>query len=95
MDRWAYWSNQTSKASIQQVEDGPAGFRFSAKITSLAATSAGGGDWFGFMTTIEAQDLYDLEQGTANAKDFTLSFYVKSSITGLDGFASPVPTTVD
>jgi len=82
MDRWAYWSSLTSKASIQQVEDGPAGFRFSAKITSLAATSATSGDWFGFLTTIEAQDLYDLEQGTANAKDFTLSFYVKSSVTG-------------
>ena len=82
MDRWAYWSNQTSKASIQQVEDGPAGFKFSAKITSLAATSAGSGDWFALLTTIEAQDLYDLEQGTANAKDFTLSFYVKSSVTG-------------
>jgi len=82
IDRWAYWSNQASKASVQQVTDAPAGFYNSAKVTSLAATSAGGGHWFGYLTTIEAQDIYDLAQGTANAKNITLSFYVKSSITG-------------
>ena len=82
IDRWAYWSNQASKASIQQVTDAPAGFYNSAKCTSLSAHTADSGHWFGYLTTIEAQDIYDLAQGTANAKNFTLSFYVKSSITG-------------
>ena len=82
IDRWAYWSNQASKTSIQQVTDAPAGFKHSAKCTSLSAHTAAAGHWFGYITTIEAQDIYDLAQGTANAKSFTLSFYVKSSITG-------------
>ena len=82
IDRWAYWSNQASKASVQQVTDAPVGFYNSAKCTSLAATTAGNGDWFGYLTAIEGQDIYDLAQGTANAKSFTLSFYVKSSVTG-------------
>ena len=82
IDRWAYWSNQTSKASVQQVTDAPAGFYNSAKCTSLSAHTADAGHWFGYLTTIEAQDMYDLAQGTANAKNITLSFYVKSSITG-------------
>ena len=82
IDRWAYWSNQTSKASVQQVTDAPAGFYNSAKCTSLSAHTADSGHWFGYLTTIEAQDIYDLAQGTANAKNITLSFYVKSSITG-------------
>ena len=82
IDRWAYWSNQASKTSIQQVTDAPAGFKHSAKCTSLSAHTADAGHWFGYTTTIEAQDIYDLAQGTANAKSFTLSFYVKSSITG-------------
>ena len=82
IDRWAYWSNQASKASVQQVTDAPAGFYNSAKCTSLSAHTADSGHWFGYLTTIEAQDIYDLAQGTANAKNITLSFYVKSSITG-------------
>ena len=82
IDRWAYWSNQASKASVQQVTDAPVGFYNSAKCTSLAATTAANGDWFGYLTSIEGQDIYDLAQGTANAKSFTLSFYVKSSVTG-------------
>ena len=82
IDRWGYWSNQASKTSIQQVTDAPVGFKHSAKCTSLSAHTAAAGHWFGYLTTIEAQDIYDLEQGTANAKSFTLSFYVKSSIKG-------------
>ena len=85
IDRWAYWSNQASKASVQQVTDAPAGFYNSAKCTSLSAHTADSGHWFGYLTTIEAQDIYDLAQGTANAKNMTLSFYVKSS--------APEPTT--
>ena len=82
LDRYFYWSNQASKASVQQVTDAPVGFSHSAKCTVVSAHTASSGHWFGFGTTIEAQDMYDLEQGTSNAKTFTLSFYVKSSVTG-------------
>ena len=82
LDRWAYWSNQASKTTIQQVVDAPVGFRFSSKCTVASAYSISSGDWFGYMTHIEGQDLYDLELGNSNAKAFTLSFYVKSSVAG-------------
>ena len=82
LDRWAYWSNQASKTTIQQVVDAPVGFRFSSKCTVASAYSINSGDWFGYMTHIEGQDLYDLELGNSNAKAFTLSFYVKSSVAG-------------
>tara|TARA_B100000945_G_scaffold149814_1_gene120159 strand:- start:203 stop:1576 length:1374 start_codon:yes stop_codon:yes gene_type:complete len=82
IDRWAYWSNQASKASVQQVTDAPVGFYNSAKCTVVSAHTAASGEWFGYTTGIEGQDIYDLAQGTANAKSFTLSFYVKSSVTG-------------
>jgi hypothetical protein len=82
LDRWAYWSNQASKTTIQQVEDAPVGFKYSSKCTVASAYSIASGDWFGYMTHIEGQDLYDLELGNSNAKAFTLSFYVKSSVAG-------------
>ena len=82
LDRWAYWSNQASKTTIQQVEDAPVGFKYSSKCTVASAYSIASGDWFGYMTHIEGQDLYDLELGNSNAKTMTLSFYVKSSVAG-------------
>ena len=82
LDRWAYWSNVASKTTIQQVEDAPVGFKYSSKCTVASAYSISSGDWFGYMTHIEGQDLYDLELGNSNAKTMTLSFYVKSSVAG-------------
>jgi len=82
LDRWAYWSNQASKTTIQQVEDAPVGFRFSSKCTVASAYSINSGDWFGYMTHIEGFDLYDFELGNSNAQTMTLSFYVKSSVAG-------------
>ena len=80
LDRWAYWSNVASKTTIQQVEDAPVGFKYSSKCTVASAYTISSGDWFGYMTHIEGQDLYDLELGNSNAKTMTLSFYVKSSL---------------
>jgi len=82
LDRWAYWSNVASKTTIQQVEDAPVGFKYSSKCTVASAYSISSGDWFGYVTHIEGQDLYDLELGNSNAKTMTLSFYVKSSVAG-------------
>ena len=55
LDRWAYWSNQASKTTIQQVEDAPVGFKYSSKCTVASAYSISSGDWFGYMTHIEGQ----------------------------------------
>ena len=76
--------NQT----YQQVNDGPDGFEKSLKIVTNTAESdiASTGEYLALYHKIEGQDLQDLEYGTSRAKPVTVSFYVKSSITGTFGF---------
>mgnify|MGYP001493208985 CR=1 FL=1 len=70
--------------SYQQVSDGPDGFPKSLKITTNTAESdiASAGEYLALYQKIEGQNLQDLAYGTAGAKPVTVSFYVKSSITG-------------
>jgi hypothetical protein len=87
VDRWRSgpvaqtWG--TGVVAAQQQVDAPAGFYNSVKLTvSTADTSLAATDGYGFIQQIEANNLYDLNWGTADAKTVTLSFWVKSSITG-------------
>jgi len=69
--------------AAQQQVDAPAGFYNSVKLTvSTADSSLASTDGYGFIQQIEANNLYDLNWGTADAKTVTLSFWVKSSLTG-------------
>ena len=70
--------------SYQQVSDGPDGFPKSLKITTNTAESniASTGEYLALYQKIEGQNLQDLAYGTISAKPVTVSFYVKSSITG-------------
>jgi hypothetical protein len=73
----------TGVVAAQQQVDAPAGFYNSVKLTvSTADTSLASTDGYGFIQQIEANNLYDLNWGTADAKTVTLSFWVKASITG-------------
>jgi len=74
--------------SYQQVSDGPRGFPKSLKITTNTAESdiASGGEYLALYQKIEGQNLQDFAYGTASAKPVTVSFYVKSSITGTFGY---------
>jgi hypothetical protein len=87
LDRWATFSTQSSKLSVQQVTDAPAGFISSLKVTSLSAYSVSASDIFSFKQAIEGFNFQDFMYGTANAATFTLSFWVKSSLTGTFGGA--------
>ena len=61
----------------------PVGFSKSLKIATTTAETALAADEYGNMQyAIEAQDLQSLAYGTSSAKSFTLSFYVKSNLTG-------------
>ena len=84
-DRWRCGLNQASKFSIQQQSEAPVGFSSSLKITSLSAYSLAVGDLFLFEQRIEGFNFSDLAWGTASAKAVTLSFYVRSSLTGTFG----------
>ena len=88
VDRWAAGINVASKFSMQQnTADAPTtqGFSHCVKITSLSAYSLGAGDVAVFKQTVEGLNMADFAWGTASAKAVTLSFWVRSSLTGTFG----------
>jgi len=82
LDRWGFWASNPDRFTSQQVVDAPPGHYNSIKITSLTAHTFGGSHAFTVTQRIEAQNLYGTEIGTASAKTYTISFWVKSSLTG-------------
>ena len=90
LDRWNAVYSIGSKFSVQQNAGSvtpPAGFRNYLGVTSLAATSLGAGDYYNIAQSIEGFNVADLNWGTANAQTVTLSFWVRSSLTGAFGGA--------
>ena len=86
-DRFKFDLSQASKLKAQQVSDGPTGFTKSLKITSLAATTPGASDYYILQHIIEGLSSAHLGWGASGAKTVTLSFWVKSSLTGTFGAA--------
>jgi len=88
LDRWTYAATQSSKFSLQQNAGSvtpPVGFVNYLGLTSLSAYSIVTSDLFGFQQRIEGFNTSDLAWGTANAASVTLSFWVRSSLTGTFG----------
>jgi hypothetical protein len=84
-DRWecfAQGGSGTGTATVQRVADAPPGFAYSLKYTVTNAKSPATSDDFEVGQRIEGQNVMDLAYGTASAKTTTLSFWVKSSLTG-------------
>jgi hypothetical protein len=79
-----FLANQTDGAfSLQQVTDAPTEFTNSLKVTvTTADTSLSSAQRFVINHGLEGFNMADLAYGTANAKTTTLSFWVKSSVTG-------------
>jgi len=86
IDRWFANENTDGVMTAEQVEDAPTGFINSVKlITTTADTNLTTVQSAQFMQNIEGLNVYDLGFGSASAKTVTLSFWVKSSLTGLMG----------
>jgi hypothetical protein len=69
--------------TLQQSSTAPAGFVKSMLATvTTADTSIGASQFYFFGQNIEGFNVADLGWGTANAKTVTLSFWVRSSLTG-------------
>jgi len=89
LDRWklaSYDSTaQTGKYTVIQSSTAPAGFPTSMLITSSAATTINASSiyWVGQM--IEGFNTADLGFGAAGASTVTVSFWVRSSLTGTFG----------
>jgi hypothetical protein len=85
VDRWQAIAAQTSKYSVQQSSTAPTGFNNSVLVTSLSAYSVLSTDSFALRQLVEGYNFADCNWGTANAKTVTLSFWVRSSLTGTFG----------
>jgi len=82
LDRWSPQLSQSSKFSFQQVTDAPTGFSYSTKVTSLSAYTITSGDYFLHRQNIEGYNTADLGFGGSTPSTVTISFWVKSSLTG-------------
>jgi hypothetical protein len=88
LDRWHLILTQASKYSVQRNAGGitpPTGFTNYLGVTSLSTYSLLSSDLFWVDQRIEGFNAADLAWGTANAKTVTLSFWVRSSLTGTFG----------
>lgn len=96
LDRWRS-PTTAAKISVQQMNgantsasnyeasSAPTGFTNSIKVTTTTANTPNAGDYFGVNQLIEGYNCADLDWGKATAKSVTLSFWVKSSLTGTFG----------
>jgi len=82
VDRFFGQGSITSKFTGQQSSTVPTGFKNSLLFTSSAATTPGASDYYYFNQNIEGLNVSDLAWGTASAATVTLSFWVRSSLTG-------------
>jgi hypothetical protein len=85
IDRFWTFNTQTSKFTIQQNAGSvtpPVGFKNYLGATSSSAYTVTSTDQFFIAQTIEGYNIADLGWGTASAATVTLSFWVRSSLTG-------------
>ena len=88
LDRWRYYKNLSSgQATVsQETITDLVGFGKALKINTTTAQagipSAGGTTYATLYENIEAQDLQHLANGASGAKTITLSFWIKSNVTG-------------
>jgi len=98
LDRWLLSATSASKASVQQNAGSvtpPAGFTNYLGVTSLSAYALTGNDSFNIQQRLEGFNTADFNFGTASATNLTLSFWVRSSLTGTFGgeiFGNPTRT---
>jgi hypothetical protein len=88
VDRFNLRITQASKLTAQQNQGAvtpPAGFTNYLGVTSSSAYAVTASDNFNIVQIIEGYNIADLGFGTANAKTVTLSFWVRSSLTGTFG----------
>jgi hypothetical protein len=88
IDRWQAAYSATSKYTVQQNAGSvtpPAGFTNYLGVTSSSAYSVISTDYFFIRQFIEGFNVADLGWGTANAQTITVSFWVRSSLTGTFG----------
>jgi hypothetical protein len=86
VDRWKGWASGGGVFSVQQSSTAPNNFNNSVVLTvTTADSSVAAGDNYRFAQPIEGYNIADLGFGTSAAKTVTLSFWVRSNLTGTYG----------
>ena len=90
LDRWEFYVTQSSKVTFQQNAGSvtpPAGFKnyLGFTVGASANVTVGATDLFLINQFIEGYNIADLGFGAAGASTVTLSFWVRSSLTGTFG----------
>jgi hypothetical protein len=88
-DQWQVpFTGAATGLTVQQVADAPAGFLDSVKVTiGTGSATLNAGDSLLILQNIEGISAAGLNFGGANAQAVSLSFWIKSSITGTFGWA--------
>jgi hypothetical protein len=84
LDRWKV-RYSANTCTVQRSTTSPVGFNNSFQLTVGTARTVVSGDRFGIEQPIEGFNIADFGWGTANAQSVTLSFWVRSSLTGTFG----------
>ncbi len=88
VDRFKGWANGGGVFTVQQSATVPAGFSNSVVLTvTTADSSVAAGDNYRWAQAIEGYNIADLNFGSANAQTVTVSFWVRSNLTGTYGGA--------
>ena len=90
VDRFYCQGAVASKFTVQQNAGSvtpPVGFTNYLGVTSSAATTVGASDAYFIRHVVEGYNVADLAFGTANAQSITISFLVRSSLTGTFGLS--------
>jgi hypothetical protein len=85
VDRWNCYENGSMAFTGQRSTTAPAGFSNSLLITTTTAASPASSSRSQIAQVIEGFNIADLGWGTANASPVTVSFWVRSSLTGQFG----------
>ena len=83
VDRWADFRAGSGRYTAQQSTTAPSGFTNSFQHTVTTAVTPAASDVYQIFQPIEGYNTADLGFGTASAQSVTVSFWVRSSVTGL------------
>jgi len=84
-DRWSGFLNTLGTWTQTVENDAPTGSGFRKSLKMLCTTADAtpdAGDSFTIIQRFEGQNVQSIRKGTANAQQLTLSFWVKSNVTG-------------
>jgi hypothetical protein len=86
VDRYAIGNGTDGTYTLEQSTDAPDDFKYSLKFTTgTADASLASSQWISIWQRLEGQNVSHLNFGSSSAKTVTLSFWVKSSLTGTFG----------